>query len=261
MFDLITGESVHAPRPRALPVIASAGLHLVAITLLAIPILFMANQLPEVPTMMAFVAPVPAPPPPPPPPPPKVARSPERRPETPRTPEVKSELVAPLEVPDRIEPEPLAEPSTVADALGVVGGVEGGVAGGVVGGIVGGLPVPPPPPPPPPAEPQTRRPVRIGGDMRAPELVRRIEPAYPQLAVSAQIEGLAILEAVVDEAGRVTDVTILKSAHPLLDREAIMAVKQWRYSPLKLNGKNQPFILTVTLSFSLGRPRTSNVGL
>lgn len=260
MFDLISGDSVHAPRPHALPVLVSVGLHMVAITLLAIPVLFMANQLPEVPTMMAFVAPVPAPPPPPPPPPPQVARAAERRPDTARPPEVKSELVAPLETPDRIEPEPLAEPSSVADALGVIGGVEGGVAGGVVGGVVGGLPEPLPPPPPPPVVAQARRPVRIGGEIRAPELVRRIEPAYPQLAVSAQIEGLAILEAVVDEAGRVTDVTILKSAHPLLDREAIMAVKQWRYSPLKLNGKNQPFVLTVTLSFSLGRPRTSNVG-
>jgi hypothetical protein len=38
---------------------------------------------------------------------------------------------------------------------------------------------------------------------------------------------------------------------PLLDRAAIAAVKQWRYSPLLLNGRPERFVLTVTVSFSL----------
>jgi outer membrane biosynthesis protein TonB len=37
----------------------------------------------------------------------------------------------------------------------------------------------------------------------------------------------------------------------LLDKAAIDAVKQWRYSPLQLNGRAEPFILTVTVSFNL----------
>jgi protein TonB len=36
-----------------------------------------------------------------------------------------------------------------------------------------------------------------------------------------------------------------------LDAAAVEAVKQWRYSPLVLNGIPTPFILTVTLSFNL----------
>jgi outer membrane biosynthesis protein TonB len=37
----------------------------------------------------------------------------------------------------------------------------------------------------------------------------------------------------------------------LLDRAAIEAVRQSRYSPLLLNGQPERFVLTVTVSFSL----------
>jgi len=127
-----------------------------------------------------------------------------------------------------------------------VGGVEGGVPGGVLGGILGGMvgEVPPPPPPPRPA------PARVGGDIKAPALVYRVEPEYPPMAVAAKVTGIVILEATVNEAGAVTDVRTLRSII-LLDQAAINAVKQWRYQPLILNGTPVPFILTVTLSFSL----------
>ena len=131
---------------------------------------------------------------------------------------------------------------------GVPGGVEGGVPGGVVGGVVGGLVSERPPPPPPPAV--GRAPVRIGGALKAPALVERVEPEYPPLAVRAQVQGVVILEAIVDRDGRVEDVRVLRSI-PLLDQAALAAVQQWRYSPLLLNGTPERFVLTVTVSFSL----------
>ena len=70
------------------------------------------------------------------------------------------------------------------------------------------------------------------------------------MAVSAKVTGMVILEATVNEAGDVTNVTVLRSI-PLLDKAAVDAVKQWRYQPLLLNGVPFPFILTVTLTFSL----------
>jgi protein TonB len=113
--------------------------------------------------------------------------------------------------------------------------------------VIGGLPEPPPPPPPP----AVRGPVRIGGQIQAPTLVRRVEPFYPPTAVDARLQGIVILEAIVDRDGTVAEVKVLRSASPLLDREALLAVKQWRYSPLVLNGIRERFVLTVTLTFSL----------
>ena len=86
--------------------------------------------------------------------------------------------------------------------------------------------------------------------MKAPALVYRIEPVYPDIAVRAHVEGVVILEATVDREGRIEDVRVLRSM-PLLDRAALEAVRQWRYSPLLLNGKPGRFVLTVVVSFRL----------
>jgi protein TonB len=131
------------------------------------------------------------------------------------------------------------------------GGVEGGVVGGVVGGVPGGLVgMPPPPPPPPPAPPAG--PVHIGGQVKAPALLRRVEPVYPDVAVLAKVTGIVVLEATVDTGGAVTSVRVLQS-RGVLDKAAIGAVKQWQYTPLVLNGVPTSFVLTVTLNFALAR--------
>jgi TonB family protein len=93
--------------------------------------------------------------------------------------------------------------------------------------------------------------VRIGGQLQAPALLKRVEPFYPPLAVRAHLHGVVILEATVNEEGKVVEATVIRSAGPLLDHEALIAVKQWVYSPLTLNGRHESFILTVTLSFNL----------
>ena len=88
--------------------------------------------------------------------------------------------------------------------------------------------------------------------------MKRVEPEYPAIAVAAHVEGMVILEALVDSEGRVQDVKVLRS-RGFLDKAAIEAVKQWRYAPLTLNGVNTPFLLTVTLNFAL-KERPQSVG-
>ena len=249
MFDLVTGEAMHIPSRPAVSILISSTTQAVLVAMLLVPVLLFTGTLPEVPTMMAFVAapPPPAPPPPPPPPPPPAAPKPSRPPET--RPVPTSGVAAPVEAPAAIAPEPVFD----AGEEGVPGGVEGGIPGGVLGGVVGGVAteIPPPPPPPPPPAPAHRDPVRVGGQIKEPQLVRRIEPVYHPLAVRANIRGTVILEAIVDKEGRVADVHVLRSAHRMLDEAAIEAVRQWRYVPLVLNGTPERFVLTVVLTFNL----------
>ena len=89
-----------------------------------------------------------------------------------------------------------------------------------------------------------------GGAITAPALIHRVEPVYPPIAVQAQVHGVVILGAVVDRKGEVEDVRVLRSI-PLLHRAAVDGVRQWRYSPLLLNGKPERFVQTVTVSFNL----------
>jgi protein TonB len=160
------------------------------------------------------------------------------------------EFAVPLQAPDEIAPESGLQ-AGVSD--GVEGGVEGGVPGGLMGGVVGGLPteVPPPPPLPPPV-PTRSSPVRVGGEIQAPALLTRVNPKYSTALQMARVEGLVILEATVDSQGIVESVKVLRSAG-MLDEPAVEAVRQWRYSPLTLNGRPTPFILTVTVAFVLDK--------
>ena len=195
MFDLITGTATHIPRNPRGPMLVSTGIQLGLMGLvIVVPVLFVTHALPQPPTMMAFVA---APPPPPPPPPPPAPAQPAKKaePVTAATPTV-GHFVAPIEAPAAVQPEAAGE-----DTVGVEGGVEGGVPGGVVGGVVGGLPEAPPPPPPAPAPAAPKAPGRIGGHIQPPTLIRRVEPMYPPMAVSAHVQGVVILEAIVDEEG------------------------------------------------------------
>jgi protein TonB len=180
-----------------------------------------------------------APPPPPPPPPPAGPKTPVHAPAVVR-PLEPGRFTAPVLVPDRIEPEPGLDFGVEG---GVPGGVEGGVPGGVVGGIVGGLPSEAPPPPPAPV-------VRVGGSIKEPKVVHRVEPVYPTLALQARLSAMLILEARVDTRGHVVAVSVLRG-HPVFDEAAIAALKEWRYQPLLLNGQPTGFILTVTMNFSI----------
>ena len=256
MFDLITGSTQRPLRERAPGSKAvSVVLHIVVLTLiLGIPLLTATNVLPQVPTMMAFVTAAPAAPPPPPPPPPPARAAGAARP-TPPAPK-NPETAAPIEAPADVKAEAsTGTASTGGSAVGgveggVVGGVEGGVVGGVVGGVLGGIVASVPPPPPPQAP---RGPVRVGGQIKTPDLTHRVEPVYPDLAAAAHITGIVILEATVGTDGCVQSVKLLRSAHSLLDKAAVEALKQWQYSPLVLNGIPTPFLLTVTFTFSAAR--------
>ena len=56
------------------------------------------------------------------------------------------------------------------------------------------------------------------------------------MAAAAKLTGLVILEALVNESGEVESVKTLRSPSVFLEKPAVEALKQWRYSPLVLDG-------------------------
>jgi protein TonB len=124
------------------------------------------------------------------------------------------------------------------DAVGVEHGVGDAIGFGVVERT----------PPPPPVPAQT--PVRVGSGIHTPRKIFDVKPLYPQIAQSAHVEGVVILEALIDARGHVTSVHVLRSI-PLLDQAAIAAVEQWTYTPTLLNGVAVPVVMTVTVQFTL----------
>ena len=189
---------------------------------------------PVPPAMMAYVAASPAPPPPPPPPPPTQAAASKAVPDV--------MPAVPVEAPAGIKPD--SGLATTPDAR-LPGGVEGGVPDGVAGSGLNLLPGPPPPPAPTPTVP-----VRPGGDLRPPTRIKDVQPAYPAIAQSARVQGIVIVEAIIGTDGKIRDAKVLRSI-PLLDQAALEAVRQWEYTPSRLNGVPVPVLMTVTVNFTL----------
>ena len=238
-FDsLVLTEPNSLVKGRSATLAVSIVLHSILILAAVVVPLFFYDSLPapDEAVRAFFVTPAVAAPPPPPPPAAGVRPAP-RTPVAPH-PEEPAKFVAPLETPAEVKPE---EGIALGVEGGVPGGVEGGVPGGVIGGIVGGLPQEAPPP---------VKAVRVGGLLKAPQLMKKVDPVYPDLARQARLGAFIILEATVDATGHVREVTVLRGA-PLFDEAAQEAVRRWVYRPLLLNGVPTPFILTVTLKFSI----------
>jgi protein TonB len=91
--------------------------------------------------------------------------------------------------------------------------------------------------------------IRVGGQVRPPIRIKDVNPVYPAIAQSARVQGDVVIEATIDEEGKVADARVIKSV-PLLDQAALDAVRQWEYRPSLLNGIPTPVVTTVTVRFA-----------
>jgi len=239
----------------------------------------------------AYLAQGAAPPPPPPPPPPAASSSAPRATPHPTIKPVQvpqHAFVQPTQTPKEVPkvevpttptptvdltPSQPSEPSGGATdaAKGVEGGVAGGVQGGVVGGKVGGelggvaggvlggkvggtgtgtegegnggkeaAP-----------EPKPAGPLRVGGDVKAPVATHKVDPNYTDVARKASVEGIVIVEAIIDEHGNVDNVKVIKGLPMGLSEEAVAAVRKWKFRPGTLGGEPVPVIFNLTVNFTL----------
>jgi protein TonB len=146
---------------------------------------------------------------------------------------------APREAPEGISPEMPVEPRVPFefDMPGIVGGpanIETIIA------------------PPLEVKAAPPEPIRVGGTIRQPQKVRNVDPVYPQLAILSRLEGVVIIEATIGPDGKLMDARVLRG-HQMLDQAALVAVRQWEFTPTLLNGVPVPVIMTVTVRFTLSK--------
>jgi protein TonB len=230
---------------KPLKMLASMAIHTAIIAaLLILPVYFASNVISVEKLQPTFVFT-----PPPvrlPPPPPAAAASSARAIQTmPRV------MPVPIVAPRVIPKQSAAVASNVqapslSEDTGVIGGVPGGVPGGVLGGILGGTGTAGPPVPV-----NSRGIVRVGGSVRPPQLVDRVQPEYPAVARAAHVQGTVVIDAVIDATGNVISEHAV-SGPDLLIPAALTAVQQWKYQPTVLNGQPVQLAMEVTVSFNLG---------
>ncbi len=97
---------------------------------------------------------------------------------------------------------------------------------------------------PQPVEPQ---PV-VGGMVKPPQLIEQAPIVYPAIARAAHVEGVVVIDAQVDETGRVAGMRVI-SGHSLLHQAAKESLASWRYEPGSLNGQPTAMHVYVTIQF------------
>lgn len=102
-------------------------------------------------------------------------------------------------------------------------------------------------------EPANDQPIRLTAAMTRPAVTYQVQPRYSEAARRAGVQGAVTVDAVIDEQGRVTEVRILRGLPMGLDREAVAAVKQWRFTPATLAGKPVKVYFSLTVNFRIQR--------
>jgi protein TonB len=231
LFGDVTDPSITLGTRKWYSVPLSFLVHALAISILIVTPLLATGALPLPDSGPTFVH---IEPPPLPTPPPVRAAPPVSTPE-------RSAAAAPVVAPDAITKEPDIAPGFEFEApasVGVISGSDVEISGVVI-------------PPPVVASPPPAAPVRAGGKVRPPERVAYVPPVYPPIALNARVQGLVIIEATIDTRGQVQAARVLRSDSPLLNEEALSAVRQWTYTPTLLNGVPVSVIMTVTVHFRL----------
>lgn len=149
----------------------------------------------------------------------------------------------PHETPETL-PTPSDVPPTEGSELpgdggsGLTGGTGWGVGDDAVGGEGG-------------RDDEGSGPAVITGDMVKPQLLVKVEPAYPNVARIARLGGRVTVKAVIGLDGSVESAEISSSSSPLFDDAARDAVLKWRYRPALMNGKPVRVYFTVAVEFSV----------
>ena len=237
MLDMPTQNDTRNPAELLLSVV----IHVIIVgALLAIPLVF--TQVLDTHTLEAVFLVAPRPPAAPPPP----AAAQVVRSSRPISPAVDlAKLTAPAVIPAKIKI--VADQAAPPEVGGVEGGVPGGVSGGVLGGIIGGVADAPKPLAPP--APQ-RTILRVGGNVRPPVPLSTPQPNYPAVARAAHIEGLVVIDAIIDEQGNVVQAKVVEGP-ALLIPAALEAVATWRYQPTYLNGQPVELRTHIEVNFRL----------
>lgn len=102
---------------------------------------------------------------------------------------------------------------------------------------------------PPAVEPEGPR--IVEGDVSAPDKIFAPQPEYTHAALVARIEGSVVVQATIDEQGKVVAVKVLQGLPMGLTEAAVDKVRQWRFRPAMLRGQPVSVYYNLTVTFRL----------
>jgi len=152
----------------------------------------------------------------------------------------------PLPVPElHLEPAPTRPVRAVPDSIKA----SAPVARPVVVSVSPAQIMPVSTPPPPTSWQNTGEPVKLTEDSARALVTQSVNPVYPPEAMAQKLQGLVVLQVAIGRDGSVQDLKLVRG-YFVLGRAAIAAVKQWRFKPYNINGRNLETQTVITINFS-----------
>ncbi len=94
-------------------------------------------------------------------------------------------------------------------------------------------------------------PVYVGGEVLPPRAILKTDPQYTQEARDKGIQGVVVLQVVIDTTGGIKDVKVLKGLPAGLEESAVEAIRAWRFEPATLKGNPVEVYYNLTINFRL----------
>ncbi len=89
-----------------------------------------------------------------------------------------------------------------------------------------------------------------GGQLQQPKLISAPPASYPPMALRARLQGVVVIDALVDTSGKVTAMKVISGLADL-QQAAMEAVHNWKYEPAQLNGQPIAVHTKVNVTFRL----------
>lgn len=96
-------------------------------------------------------------------------------------------------------------------------------------------------------------------ETRGVALESSVLPEYPVEARQLNMQGVVVLEALVDETGKVFATDVISSPASQLSAAAIEAVAQWVFSPAMEKGRPVMQVVRIPIDFNLHDPLRESV--
>ena len=87
--------------------------------------------------------------------------------------------------------------------------------------------------------------------VEVPQVIKEVRPAYTPEAMKRRVEGIVLLDVIIQPDGSVGKVRVKKPLHPDLDHAAIVAARQWRFTPPLKDGVPVAMLVDLSLSFTI----------
>ena len=104
--------------------------------------------------------------------------------------------------------------------------------------------------PPEDKTPEIKERRRVSESVQMAQLITRVEPKYPLLAIQTHREGRVELHALISTTGRIESLEVI-SGDPLFIQSALAAVREWRYNPTILNNRPIEVDTRITVIYTL----------